>query len=130
MALAKLGPVVPAALGELLQGRGRRGSTRGRGNPLGDRSPDKTATATLVELLENREDQSRPPRRDLPDDGLPRRGEGLRRRRLPAWNDYRKLVGDTPVSHRLFGDMLRAEPELSTASAAIRSGWANCWPSP
>jgi hypothetical protein len=41
--------------------------------------------------------------------------EGRRPHDFPAWNDYRKLVGDTPATRAVFADMLRTEPELCAA---------------
>jgi len=34
---------------------------------------------------------------------------------FPAWNEYKKIVGDTSASRSVFADMLRAEPDLCAA---------------
>jgi hypothetical protein len=41
--------------------------------------------------------------------------EGKQTHDLPAWNAYRKAVGDAPAARTLFIDMLKAEPELCDA---------------
>ena len=41
--------------------------------------------------------------------------DGKQAHDFPAWNDYREIVGDTPDSHRLFVEMLKAEPKLCAA---------------
>jgi hypothetical protein len=41
--------------------------------------------------------------------------EGKQTHDFPVWNDYKKIVGDTPASRGVFAEMLRAEPELCAA---------------
>ena len=41
--------------------------------------------------------------------------EGKQTHDCPAWNDYRKAVGDGPAARVLFVEMLKAEPELCDA---------------
>ena len=113
MALAKLGPEAVPALGELLKDKDAI-IRRGAAEILWAIGPnDKTATAILVELLENREDQFRPAPGEIARmTAFLAEEKGKPAADFPAWIDYRKIAGDTPVSRRLFGDMLRAEPEL------------------
>ena len=49
---------------------------------------------------------------------------------FPAWSEYRKVVGDTPITRQLFGEMLAAEPELCAAVGGDPgrlggTGWPN-----
>jgi len=41
--------------------------------------------------------------------------DGTRQHDFPAWNEYKIIAGDTPVSRELFADMLKAEPVLCDA---------------
>lgn len=42
--------------------------------------------------------------------------EGKQAHDFPAWNEYRKLLGDTPASRGVFAEMLVAEPKLFAAT--------------
>jgi len=41
--------------------------------------------------------------------------DGNRQDDFPAWNEYKRIAGDTSVSRELFVDMLKAEPMLCDA---------------
>ena len=41
--------------------------------------------------------------------------DGARQHDFPAWNEYKEIAGDIPVSRALFADMLKAEPALCDA---------------
>ena len=77
---------------------------------------DETAIPVLFELLKDDEGEFRLPAAErermaafLSD------GKGKPASDCPAWAEYRKVVGDTPVTRQLFGRMLAAEPELCAA---------------
>ncbi len=115
-ALTRIGPAAIPALRESLTGDDRK-FRRAVAEALWRVGPkDETAIPILLELLKDEEGEYRQPADERERmtaflaDRKGRRGSGF-----PAWIDYRRVVGDTPVTRRLFGRMLAAEPDLCAA---------------
>ena len=115
-ALAKIGPAAIPTLKESLKNddptfRHAVAESLWRVSPK-----DETAIPILLELMkdENGEFRQLAAERDRMVSFLADQ-KGKQGTDFPAWSEYRKVVGDTPITRQLFGEMLAAEPELCAA---------------